>query len=271
MVLCIIFSSLTTRMIQRAASEKERKDHEEFLAQKPALLAEMQKLLDEGKPDDVISRIGKLDGKEISDPEIAKVSKEAKLSSARLRLVEATDPETRIYWLTLIVNLDPQDTSSGIQLKQLKVEVARETLKSATTSRDRRQPLEDLKLAGVATDKEREELDAIRKEAAKVAALKAAEERKAAEETARTQRIQKAFSSWDGSVPKLVRFVKTNMHDPDSFDHVKTTYSDKVDHLIVQMTYRGKNAFGAKVLNEFRATTTLDGEVIEVLKSGAPD
>src|SRR5690606_1078457 len=61
----------------------------------------------------------------------------------------------------------------------------------------------------------------------------------------RQDKINRQFSAWDGSHRKLERFIKSIMNDPSSFKHVKTTYADKGNYLLVQMTYRGKNAFGA--------------------------
>jgi hypothetical protein len=54
------------------------------------------------------------------------------------------------------------------------------------------------------------------------------------------------FSAWDGSNPEFVSFIKGSMNDPDSFEHVSTGTRDTSDGMIrIQMTYRGKNSFGA--------------------------
>jgi len=52
------------------------------------------------------------------------------------------------------------------------------------------------------------------------------------------------------------------MNDPSSFKHVKTTYADKGNYLSVQMTYRGKNAFGALRLEQIVAKVDLEGNVL---------
>ena len=86
------------------------------------------------------------------------------------------------------------------------------------------------------------------------AAIKAEEERKRKLEekqkkiAERNQRIQQQFSAWDGAHRNLERMIKSNMHDPSSYEHVKTTYSDKGNYLIVKTIFRGKNAFGGTVL-----------------------
>jgi hypothetical protein len=82
----------------------------------------------------------------------------------------------------------------------------------------------------------------------------------------RQELIKRQFSSWDGSHINLEKFVKKNMHDPDSYEHVETKYSDSGNKLIVELTYRGKNVFGAKVLNSIKAEVSLYGEVINVLE-----
>jgi len=81
---------------------------------------------------------------------------------------------------------------------------------------------------------------------------------------ARKERILKQFSSWDGSHNNLKKWVKNNMNDPKSFEHVETTYTDKGDYLLVYMKYRGKNSFGAKVLQTVIGTVDLNGNIHSV-------
>lgn len=80
---------------------------------------------------------------------------------------------------------------------------------------------------------------------------------------ARKEQILKQFS-WDDSHRNLKRWIKENMNDPKSFEHVKTTYTDKGDYLLVYMNYRGKNAFGATVLQTTIAKVDLDGNVLSI-------
>lgn len=83
---------------------------------------------------------------------------------------------------------------------------------------------------------------------------------------ARQETLTKAFSQWDGSQENLVKYVKDNMNDPESFEHVKTNYWDngKSDTIIIKMTYRGKNAFGGVVTESVRAVAKISGELISV-------
>ncbi len=81
---------------------------------------------------------------------------------------------------------------------------------------------------------------------------------------AKKERILKQFSSWDGSHSNLKKWVKNNMKDPKSFEHVETTYTDKGDHLVVYMKYRGKNSFGATTLETAIGTVDLNGNILSV-------
>ena len=77
-------------------------------------------------------------------------------------------------------------------------------------------------------------------------------------------KIESQFSAWNGSHKALVRLVKDGMNDPKSFEHVKTTYTEQADIILVLMTYRGKNGFNAVVTERIYAEITLDGKVISV-------
>lgn len=55
------------------------------------------------------------------------------------------------------------------------------------------------------------------------------------------------------------------MNDPDSYNHVKTIYWEYDDYLVVQTTFRGKNAFGGIVKNSVKAKVSLAGQVIKIL------
>lgn len=94
------------------------------------------------------------------------------------------------------------------------------------------------------------------------------DEQKAKQEAAaaRKKMIEKQFSAWDGSHIQLERLIKKSMNDPDSYEHVKTVYSDHGNYLIVETTFRGRNAFNALILNTVRAKVALDGTVLKILR-----
>lgn len=86
-------------------------------------------------------------------------------------------------------------------------------------------------------------------------------------EQKRTKAIKNQFSVWDGSHLKLERFIKKSMNDPDSYEHVKTTYWDMQNYLVVKTVFRGNNAFGAKVMNSVKVKTDIfTGEILEVME-----
>lgn len=79
---------------------------------------------------------------------------------------------------------------------------------------------------------------------------------------ARKQRLEQHFSKWDGSHERLTPIIKASMHNPDSFEHVKTTYRDQGETLLVTTQFRGTNAFGAVVTQTIRAVVDLNGNVL---------
>jgi hypothetical protein len=88
----------------------------------------------------------------------------------------------------------------------------------------------------------------------------------AAAESERKEKINSAFSAIDGSHRKLERYIKENMNDPDSYDHIETIRWDKGTHLDVQTKFRGANAFGGIVIQTVQARVDLDGNVLEIVK-----
>ncbi len=79
--------------------------------------------------------------------------------------------------------------------------------------------------------------------------------------------LKAQFNTWDGTHIALVSLVKTTMHDPDSFVHVETKYlrlkteehveqagnGAEIDDVYLYMTFRGRNAFGGKILSDVEA------------------
>lgn len=82
----------------------------------------------------------------------------------------------------------------------------------------------------------------------------------------RKKEIEQQFSSWDGSHRNLERYIKQNMNDPDSYEHVSTQYWDMGDHLVVLTKYRGKNAYGGKVLAMTKAEVDMQGNVVRIME-----
>lgn len=75
---------------------------------------------------------------------------------------------------------------------------------------------------------------------------------------------KKNINALDNSNPKLERAVKKAMNDQKSFEHVSTEYSFKKDKVIATMTYRGINAFGAKVIEQITGTFDYEGNLMSL-------
>lgn len=90
-----------------------------------------------------------------------------------------------------------------------------------------------------------------------------AEQEEKAVAKARIEKIEQQFSVWSGAHRGLEDLLKKSMHDPSSYEHVETRYGDNGDHIVVLMTYRGKNAFGGLVKNSASAKVTVDGYILE--------
>ena len=77
---------------------------------------------------------------------------------------------------------------------------------------------------------------------------------------------KKHVSSWDGSVKPVVRFVKSQMNNPDSFKHVSTNWwyvKGTTDRYRVKMTFRGTNTLGGVVTNTVDLIVDQDGNVLK--------
>lgn len=85
----------------------------------------------------------------------------------------------------------------------------------------------------------------------------------------REQQIKAGFSSWNGAHYGLEKLIKKAMNNPDSYEHVKTIYSEEADGLVVTTQYRGTNGFGGVVTNKIMAKTDLNGNVIAILYQGS--
>lgn len=138
---------------------------------------------------------------------------------------------------------------------------------AALTPKQRKQREKERLLAEKKAKQEAEKQAKIAKqEAEKQAKLAKAEAEKQALIVAaaeREEKIKKQFAPWDGSNRPLERLIKLAMKNPDSYQHVATTYIDKGDYLIVKTTYRGTNSFNAIVPETATAKIDLEGNILE--------
>lgn len=83
----------------------------------------------------------------------------------------------------------------------------------------------------------------------------------------RKQVIENAFGS-EGQYLQLVRIIKHDLNDPESFRHIETRYYEhgQNDTLQVYMNYRSKNVFGGYEVHEAVALTSIaTGKVYEII------
>lgn len=85
------------------------------------------------------------------------------------------------------------------------------------------------------------------------------------EPEARKELVQKQFSGWDGSHHGLTKLIKAGMNDPGSYEHIETRFEDRTTHIFVATKFRGKNAFGGKVVNTVAAKVDTKGNVLEIV------
>ncbi|WP_434438390.1 hypothetical protein [Sphingobacterium faecium] len=80
-------------------------------------------------------------------------------------------------------------------------------------------------------------------------------------------KIEKHFSNYDGSYTKFRNYIKDNLNDPSSFEHVETRYTDNKDGTVnVIMKYRGKNPFGGIITKYAKCTlNTSTGDFSDVV------
>ena len=75
------------------------------------------------------------------------------------------------------------------------------------------------------------------------------------------------YTAYDGSNNQLTKFIKKSMNDPKSYKHDETKYrinKDKKTIYVVQ-SFRGKNGFGALVLNSCSATQDIEtGDLTDI-------
>lgn len=76
--------------------------------------------------------------------------------------------------------------------------------------------------------------------------------------------INRQFAGFSGANVYVQRAIKENMNDPDSYDHIETTYSDKGKYILVYTKFRGKNSFGATILQNVIAKVDIEGNVISL-------
>lgn len=85
------------------------------------------------------------------------------------------------------------------------------------------------------------------------------------------EKIEKQFTSWDGSHIQLKKYIKNNLKDPNSFEHIKTTYTptpitdiEGNEYITVNMEYRAKNSFWWYIVETYKAFYSIEGLPIKI-------
>ncbi|PCI24161.1 hypothetical protein COB57_05625 [Candidatus Peregrinibacteria bacterium] len=152
--------------------------------------------------------------------------------------------------------LDHPTTNIVVQAKNKYKEITKEFIVN-------RQATEEEKVLISEQKKKEDEKQRIYEEVLK----EAAKRKKIKEENEmRQEKIKKNFSPWDGSHIKLTKRIIESMNDPDSYEHVRTSFRDAGEHLIVTTVFRGRNGFGGMILNTVKAKMSLEGDILEIFE-----
>lgn len=81
----------------------------------------------------------------------------------------------------------------------------------------------------------------------------------------RKENIEKQFSAWDGSHPKLSRMIEESCRNPDSYEHIETRFRDDGNSIFVITKYRAQNGFGGMTIGKVTARVDFNGNVLEII------
>jgi hypothetical protein len=80
----------------------------------------------------------------------------------------------------------------------------------------------------------------------------------------RKEDIENQFSTWDGSHLKLSLLIKENCRNPDSYEHIETSYRDDGNSIYVITKYRAENGFGGMSIGIVSAKVDINGNILEI-------
>ena len=83
------------------------------------------------------------------------------------------------------------------------------------------------------------------------------------------EQLKSQFVGWGFQHWNTMEYVRSRMHNPKSFKHVRTTFTthEADGYRLINMKYRGTNVYNAIVTNTIRVKVTLDGKVIGVVSN----
>lgn len=82
-----------------------------------------------------------------------------------------------------------------------------------------------------------------------------------------TKAIESQFDHFNGSHIKVTQYIKSQMKNPSSFEHVESKYIDQNNYLVIIETYRGTNSFGGIVTSSIKAKVDMDGNIIDIIEN----
>lgn len=75
------------------------------------------------------------------------------------------------------------------------------------------------------------------------------------------EKLEAGFSIWDGSHIEFTNYLKEQLRDPDSYEHIETRYGKKgSDSVRIQTTFRAKNGFGGFNIMRAEGIAHVDGK-----------
>ena len=80
--------------------------------------------------------------------------------------------------------------------------------------------------------------------------------------------IEEQFSPWDGSHRGLEKLIIESLNDPDSYEHIESSFAKDGDTIRVKTSYRARNGYGGMVTAYVLARYTNSGEIVEILEQG---
>ena len=80
---------------------------------------------------------------------------------------------------------------------------------------------------------------------------------------ARQQKIRSQFDLRTNAHIKVQQSVQESMNDPNSFEHVSTSYTEHTDHLMVDMHFRMPISPGVTMMHRIQAKVDLEGNVLD--------
>ncbi len=87
----------------------------------------------------------------------------------------------------------------------------------------------------------------------------------AGQDEARQKQVKNQFSSWDGSHKGLTRYIKASLARPDTYEHIKTAYDDRLVHLVITTRYQYRDEADRRISATIKVIVDLDGNVKEVV------